>query len=183
MKKFAKILTALVLCLGLASPAMAQIAPQKQPVLLTSLGQAADVHTVSVLAKRAGLPVEYETFASAANLEGKQTMLVVVGVSLKGFGSAGVNLESETARANELFSYAKANGIYTIVVHIGGEERRDNMSNLMLDVAIPLADAVIVYAQANGDGYFESKANGKPVVILNKTMDMVATLKAIFPAE
>lgn len=154
----------------------ASIPKLQSPILLTSLGQAADVHTMSVLAKRAKVPMDYKTFATGADAAKCKTMFVCVGVSLKGFGSAGVNLDTETARANDLFKNAKANGAYTILVHIGGSERRDQMSNKMLEVAMPHADAYIVYDQANADGYFTKAAGKKPLVLLPKTMQMIKTL-------
>ena len=71
---------------------------------------------------------------------------------------------------------AKANGTYVILVHIGGSERRDQMSNKMLEVAMPHADAYIVYEQANADGYFTKAAGNKPIILLPKTMKMIKTL-------
>ena len=182
-----RILLGLIACLFVLSATSAAMATDiptgfpklQQPVLLTSLGQAADVHTLSVLAKRAKLPVVYKSFATAADVTAVKTVLLNVGVSLKGFGAAGVNLDTETARAAEIFKAAKANGIPVILTHIGGLERRDNMSNLLLKVAVPQADAYIVYERGNEDGYFTKTAGDKPLVILPKTMKMINVLKAL----
>ena len=181
MKAFTSLFAAFVLCLGLVAQSTAADipAPLGQPILLTSLGQAADVNTFNVLAKRAAVPMEYKTMALGADVAGKKTVIICVGVSLKGFGASGINLETETARANEIVAAAKAEGAYVIVAHIGGEERRDNMSNRMLGVAMPLADAYIVYAQGNADEYFTKAAGDKPLVILAKTMDLVDVLKKL----
>ncbi len=177
MKRLLSLVVAGALCLALAAPALAaEIAPIKTPVLLTSLGQAADVNTMNILAKRAKLPVTYKPLATAADLADVKTMLLNVGVSLKGFGSAGVNLETETVRAKELFKAAKDKGVYIILTHIGGEERRDHMSNLMLEVAAPQADAFIVFEEGNRDGYFAKAAGAKPLVLLPKNMEMVKVL-------
>ncbi len=170
--------TAVMFCAGIAQAA-GNIPQIKAPVLLTSLGQAADAHTMSVLAKRAKLALDFKTFANGADVSNYKTMFVCVGVSLKGFGSAGVNLDTETARANDIFKSAKASGTYTILVHIGGSERRDQMSNKMLEVAMPHADAYIVYDQANADGYFTKAAGNKPLVLLPKTMKMINLLKEL----
>ena len=179
MKKFFATIatTALMFCIGIAQ---ATGIPQlKTPILLTSLGQAADAHTMSVLAKRAKVPMDFKTFANGTDVSKYKTMFVCVGVSLKGFGSAGVNLDTETARANDIFKSAKASGTYTILVHIGGSERRDQMSNKMLEIAMPHADAYIVYDQANADGYFTKSAGSKPLVLLPKTMKMINLLKEL----
>lgn len=184
MRKLLSFLAATLLSLGLTGAALAaDIPPLGKPILLTSLGQAPDVHTVSVLAKRAKVDVDYKTFASAADLEGKKTMFIVVGVSLKGFGSAGVNLDTESARCNELFQAAKDKGVYTVLVHVGGVERRDQMSQKLLDLAAPLADAFIVFDQANQDGYFNQAAGEKPLVLLPKTMELVKLLPDMVSAS
>ncbi len=176
MKKFliSAACAAMMAAAGLAQAA--DIPKIQSPILLTSLGQAADVHTMKVLAKRAKVPMDYKTFATGAEAANYKTIFVCVGVSLKGFGSAGVNLDTETARANEIFAAAKKNGAYVILVHIGGSERRDQMSNKMLDVAMPHADAYIVYDQANADQYFNKAAGDKPLVLLPKTMKIIQTL-------
>jgi hypothetical protein len=180
MKALTSLFAAFVLCFGLAAQSgAADIPPLAQPILLTSLGQAADVNTFNVLAKRAAIPMEYKTMATGADVQGKKTVILCVGVSLKGFGAAGINLETETSRANDIVAAAKAAGAYVILAHIGGEERRDNMSNRMLGVAMPLADAYIVYAQGNADGYFTKEAGSKPLVLLDKTMDLVEVLKKL----
>lgn len=171
-----------LLVLSLAGASMAQDIPAafpkiQQPVLLTSLGQAADVHTMSVLAKRAKLPVDYKTLATPEDAAKAKTIIVNVGVSLKGFGSAGVNLDTETARASAIFKTAKEKGIPVILTHIGGEERRDNMSDLLLEKAMPQADAYIVYAGGNKDGYFTKAAGDKPIIVIDKTMKMIKVLK------
>lgn len=181
MKKIFFSLMIGLLALSVAGACMAQdiqaAFPKLQPpVLLTSLGQAADVHTMSVLAKRAKVAVDYKTLATPEDAARAKTIIVNVGVSLKGFGSAGVNLDTETARAKAIFKAAKEKGIPVILTHIGGEERRDNMSNLLLEVAMPLADAYIVYDGGNKDGYFTTAAGGKPIILLDKTMEMIDAL-------
>ncbi len=184
MKKILFCLFVGLLALGVTGAAMAEDIPAafpklQQPVLLTSLGQAADVHTMSVLAKRAKLPVDYKTFATPEDAAKAKTIIVNVGVSLKGFGSAGVNLDTETARAKAIFQAAKENGIPVILTHIGGEERRDNMSNLLLEAAMPLADAYIVYDGGNKDGYFTKAAGDKPIIFIDKTMKMINVLTSL----
>ena len=184
MKKNLLYLFVCLLAVSVTCPSMAGDVPAafprlQQPVLLTSLGQAADVHTMSVLAKRAKVPVNYKTLATPKDAASAKTIIINVGVSLKGFGSAGVNLATETARANAIFQKAKEKSIPVILTHIGGEERRDSMSNLLLEAAMPKADAFIVYSQGNKDGYFTKAAGGKPIIVLSKTMEMINVLKKL----
>ena len=184
MKKCLIFLAVCLLACGMGGGSLAADIPDnfpklQQPVLLTSLGQAADVHTMSVLAKRAKVPVDYKSLATAEDVAKAATVILNVGVSLKGFGSAGVNLDTETARAKAIFKVAKEKGIPVILSHIGGEERRDDMSNLLLDVAVPQADAYIVYTKGNKDAYFTNGVGGKPIIVIDKVMEMVAVLGAL----
>lgn len=159
----------------------ADIPKLSSPVLITSLGQSPDAKTMSVLANRAKMNAEFNQLAMAADAAKAKAMLVVVGVSLKGFGSAGINLDTETKRCEELVKAAKDNKVYIILTHIGGEGRRDSMTNLLLDKLAPHADAFIVYENGNGDKYFNKAAGSKPLVLLPKTVDVVKTLESIKP--
>lgn len=170
-------LVSVVNSVSMAADIPATFPKLQQPILLTSSGQAADVHTMSVLLKRAKVSVDYKTLATPADAANAKTIIINVGVSLKGFGSAGVNLDTETARTKEIFKVANEKGIPVILTHIGGEERRDNMSNLLLDVAMPLADAYIVYERGNKDGYFTRAADDKPIIFIPKTIKMIDVLK------
>jgi hypothetical protein len=172
------IVLALLLAFGVAGYA-ADIPKLKMPLLITSLGQAPDANTVATLAKRSKVPAKFITLAKAADVAKFKTMIVTVGTSLKGFGAAGVNLDTETARARELAKAAKNKGVYVILAHIGGEGRRDSMTNLLLNEFAPQADAFIVYQEGNKDGFFTEAAGKKPLVLLPKAIEMGNMLKQL----
>ncbi len=172
------IVFALLLTFGVAGYA-ADIPKLKMPLLITSLGQAPDANTVATLAKRSKVPAEFIKLAKAADVAKFKTMIVTVGTSLKGFGAAGVNLDTETARAKELAKAAKEKGVYVILAHIGGDGRRDSMTNLLLNEFAPQADAFIVYKEGNKDGFFDKAAGKKPLVLLPKAIEMGNTLKQL----
>lgn len=175
-------LLAAALALGLSSAALAADIPKIQtPVLYTALGQSPDAKTMSVLGTRAKLNGEFKPLANAQDIAAVKTVFVTVGTSLKGFGSAGVNIQTEAARADEIAKTAKAKGVYLILVHIGGDGRRDAMTNTLLDRLAPNADAFIVYDKGNGDGYFNKAAGNKPLVLTPKTVDVTKVLESIKP--
>ena len=176
MKLLRSLMAAAALALGLASTmaVAADFPTLESPILLTSVGQSPDSNTVKVLAKKAKLAdVTYEPMATAADLDGIKTLLVTVGVSHKGFGVAGVNLETETARSNELLDAAKAAGIPVVLIHIGGVGGREAMSQKMLEVVVPKGDAFIVYEEGNADGYFNTAVDDKPLVLIEKPMKLI----------
>ena len=139
---------------GLVGPLLAvaaDIPKVQEPVLYTALGQSPDAKTV----------------------------FVTVGTSLKGFGAAGVNLQTEIARSEAIVKTAKAKGTYLILMHIGGEGRRDAMTNKLLDELAPHANAFIVYEKGNGDGYFNKAAGSRPLVLTAKTVDVAKVLESL----
>lgn len=178
-KLFATVL--LSLCIGASSVMAADIQKFTEPVLITSLGQSPDAKTLSILAKRTKLNHEFLPFASTAEIKKAKTVLITVGTSLKGFGSAGVNIDTETKRCKDIIAAAKTSGAQVILVHIGGEGRRDSMTNVLLEALAPSADAFIVYKEGNKDGFFTKAAGSKPLVLLPKTINIVKLLTSLNP--
>lgn len=140
------------------------------PILVTSLGQAPDGNTLTVLAKRNGVVLDYETLAAPERIKDFKTVIISYGVSLKGFGAAGVNLDTELARAAEIKKIAKANGIKLVGVHVGGVGRRYQMSNKIIESYSDMCDLLIVYKDGNQDGIFTDIAakNNIPFLELEK---------------
>lgn len=148
------------------------------PVLITSIGQSAEVLTAGVLAERAGLEPVVEPLATAADLDGVNTLILSVGVSLKGFGAAGIDRQSEEARAAELLAAAKEQDVYVIVLFIGGTESRDGgvgpLTMNFVQLTAPEADLIIYWDEANPEGYFTTLSEDKdiPVVEMRQVLDL-----------
>ena len=71
------------------------------PVLVTSAGQCIDYKTTSMLVKRLGLEYTENAIIKPEELEeGIKTIIMVVGHSLKGLGSAGISEEDELGRVH-----------------------------------------------------------------------------------
>ena len=173
--------SAVVSLLSISAAQAANTPKLKGPVLITSLGQSPDAKTLSVLATRAKMTADFTPLAKGADVAKYKSIFVVVGVSLKGFGSAGVNIDTETKRCEDIVKTAKSSNATLILVHIGGEGRRDSMTNLLLDKLSPHAAAFIVYTNGNGDGYFTKAAKGKALDLLPKALDAIKVLEAIKP--
>lgn len=176
MKTLNTLLVSGALILGLGSPfaSAADFPKLKDPILISSVGQSPDSNTIKVLAQKAKLKnVAFKPMATDADLGDVKTLLLSIGVSHKGFGVAGVNLDTEGARAKTLIGAAKAKHIPVVMIHIGGIEGREAMSQQMLDRVTPDGDAFVVYAPGNADGYFTKAAAGKPVITVAKPMELI----------
>jgi len=180
------LLAALVVATFVAATAHAAAVPKAQlPGVITSLGQSPDGYTLSTLAKRSKIALDYSSLLAPKDVVKYKTLLVSVGASLKGFGSAGVNLDTEISRGKELMKIAKEKKIFIVVVHTGGEGRRESMSNMLLDAVAGQADYLIVLEAGNGDGYFTKLSNEKkiPLTLVKNVLDVQSVLKEMFSAK
>lgn len=154
----------------------------QQPVLITSAGQSADVQIGGVLAKRAGLSATLSKNATPQDLEEKKTLVLVIGVSMKGLGAAGLDLEQEKTRVRELIDGAHKREIPLLCLHLGGESRRGELSDQMIRDFLPHAQMVIVVKSGNKDGLFAKICtdNNIPFLEVERTSEVQEPLKTIF---
>jgi hypothetical protein len=157
----------------------------EQPILITSAGQSADVQIGNVLAKRAGLTATLSKNATQKELGDKKTLILVIGVSMKGLGAAGLDLDQEKIRVSTLIDEAKNKGIALLCLHLGGEARRGDLSDRMIQTFLPEAHMVIVVKSGNTDGLFTRICEDKniPLCEVDRTADVQKPLEDIFSRD
>jgi len=154
----------------------------EQPLLITSAGQSAEVQLASVLAKRAALDFRLLKLANPADLENIKTLVLVLGVSMKGLGAAGLDLAKEKERISILIKEAEKKKIPILFLHLGGEARRGQLSDDMVTPFLPYGKMVIVVKSGNKDKLFNRicDENNIPLIEVEKTVDALAPLKEAF---
>lgn len=168
---------------GMAGSAFAQEKPKPAaPVLVTSIGQSLDAFQVQLAVKRAGVPFQYDAHAEPDALADVKTVFLAVGASLKGFGDAGITIKDELARTTHMLDEAKKRNLYIVVLHMGGEERRDALSNQLIELAAPRAHRLIVRPDSDADGLFAkiAKDNNIPLTVIETVVDLREPLKEMF---
>jgi len=152
------------------------------PLLITSAGQSADVSIASMLAKKAELTATLSKLATGKDLENHKTLVLVLGASMKGLGSAGLDVDKEYERVRSLLAEAKKKNIPVLCLHLAGEQRRGEITDKMLVEFLPSAKMVIVVKSGNKDGLFTKVCGEKniPLVEIEKTIDAVERLKSLF---
>ncbi len=160
MKNRVLIFAAAALCLagsvsGQSSALKAPIA--QKPVLLTSVGQSADIEMVKVLLEKIAVPYKAEAQAKAGDLaaSGAKTLVLVLGGSTKGLGAAGISADAELDRAKAIIAEARKLGMTIIGLHVGGEARRGELSDKFIQAATPSCNYVVVVTEGNKDGLFD----------------------------
>ncbi len=146
-------IVALLACLALSATAQAQTVFE-QPILVTSAGQSVDIKLAGVLLSRLEIEHTILPAATAADLAGFKTLLIVPGYSSKGLGAAGVSREDEMNRVTELLAGAAAAEVPILALHLGGKARRGVQSDDFNHVAVAGADLAIVVAQGDEDKFF-----------------------------
>ncbi len=154
----------------------------EQPVILTSIGQSADVEMIKALMDNAGLEYEMDKLVTGDGLGEEKTLILAVGGSSKGLGAAGINADDELARTKELIKAAQDKDIKIIVMHIGGENRRGELSDKFIGPSAGSADYIIVVEEGNKDGLFTNIAsdNNIPMDVVTSIADAVGPLQKAF---
>lgn len=149
----------------------------QEPVLITSIGQSADIIMVKILAKKAGLQFEVDKTAKPEKADSCKTLIVVCGGSTKGLGAAKIDKEDEYARAEAVIKRAKKNKAAILAVHLGGKSRRGALSDYFNKLGAENADHIIVVKSGDADGFFANIAKEKGIGI--DTSDKIVSIQAI----
>lgn len=154
----------------------------EQPILLTSVGQSADVEMVKVMVEKDELSYTMKSLAKPEDLGDNKTLVLAIGGSSKGLGAAGIDADQEIARVKELIEAADTNGMSIIAVHIGGEARRGDLSDKFIAPCFEKADYAIVVKDGDKDGLMNGLAAKAeiPMDVVDSMGNVVTPLKAAF---
>lgn len=154
----------------------------KEPVLLTSAGQSADVQMVKVLLERNKIAVKTSALAGPDDLQGIKTLIVAIGGSAKGLGAAGVDADKEAARVQKLLAKTKEMGIPILSLHVGGSAKRGDLSDRFISLVMPVSACVIALKDGDKDGFItKTSAKGNATLLLvEKISQTQEPLKTIF---
>lgn len=185
MKRRTHILAPLaVLALLTAGASAADQGSFAPPILISSAGQSADVTLAGSLCKKARLEARVVASATAVDLKGIKTLIIVPGFSSKGLGAAGTSREEELQRVQALLKAAKNAGIPVLMMHIGGKARRGAQSDDFNTLAAEASRRMIVVKQGDEDGFFTTLAGQKkiPLDVVDKIAGILTPLGAAFTA-
>ncbi|MBM7870683.1 hypothetical protein JOC70_002177 [Clostridium pascui] len=154
----------------------------EQPALLTSIGQSADFEMVKALMDNSQIKYTINKVAAPADIKAEKVLVMAVGGSSKGLGAAGIKAEDEIKRTEELIKAAKEKKIPIICVHVGGENRRGELSDKFVKPVAENADYIIVVESGNKDNLFTNIAAQKniPMDSVKSIADVAVPLKKAF---
>ena len=130
------------------------------PVLVISVGKSADISIAKSMMAR--IKVDYDIYEPEAgkqpDLSGVKTVIIVPGVSTKGLGEAGIQLNDELDATKKIMEQVEAAGVKVLVAHLGGSSRRDDLTDQFIDIVLPSADYIVCLDEGNRDGKFTNYA-------------------------
>lgn len=161
-------------------------------VYVTSIGQAGELATMTTLLSRFVYSAEesdefeqkvtIETMLAPNQVESGSIVILIPGASDKGLGAAGTNLTAEKNRADAFSQRAEDGEITIIVVHMGGEARRGESTDPLINASVSKASLVLVEEEGDFDDFFTNLEN-EFVYFYPSAMDLAAPFKQIFNKE
>ena len=151
-----------------------------QKLYLTTIGQS-DFDTVAnLIDKTSRKDVIKNNLLKANEVEDGSVVILVVGSSTKGLGSAGTDIGNENQRAEAFANAAKENKFSIVLVHVGGEQRRGAQADPIIRTVVPAAKLVMVVKTGNADGLFNTLTGSTiPCYSYTKATEMVKPFKAM----
>ncbi|MBQ9526611.1 MAG: hypothetical protein IJR68_03280 [Fretibacterium sp.] len=171
-----------VLALFLMATSAAALPKVETPLIATTCGQSPGAMMIKMSAMQAKVaPVDASKTLTADELDPEKckTLIVTTGTSMKGMGAAGTDVDKEIARCTALMKAAKEKGILVIGAHIEGMARRTDASDeASIKAVMPLADALLVIADSDSDGFFTKYAQelGKELIVVKDALAIGAKL-------
>ena len=152
------------------------------PIILTSVGQSADVNVVQTLLKKCEIDSDLNATVTADDLGSYKTLVLAIGGSSKGLGAAGVDENQELDRVKSVIAKAEEQGLTIIALHIGGSARRGTLSDKFIPDALAAADAAIIVSEGDSDGFMKGivTENGVATAFIDNQVGAVEPLKTIF---
>jgi hypothetical protein len=139
----------------------------ESPGFITSAGQNSDAAIMKVLLNmKLKMGFGYDIAAKPEMLTSVKTLILVLGASNKGLGTAGLTIDQEMDRIKALLSAAKAQGTKIIAMHTGGSGRRGDASNDIISLCVPESAIVVVTSDGNQDGFFTSLCSQKGIPLV-----------------
>ena len=184
-----RIAGAAVVAAGLAfaayTPAAAQqVVTLDAPAIVTSVGQSLDAFSVQLAVKRAGVEPEYDNHMTADEvaMSDAKTIFLAVGASVKGFGEAGISIEQEIARTTKIMDAADKKKMKIVMIHLGGKDRRDDLSDQLIKLVAPRSYVIIVVPGSDDDMLIKNIADKGAIAyrVTKSAVTLAEDIKAAF---
>lgn len=153
----------------------------KEPVLITSAGQATDGYVIDMLAKELHIDADYRPRALSTDIYDYKTVVMVMGFSAHGLDKNGETLSEEKLRIKELIEETKRHQMPLILIHLSGSGRMDAHTLEFIEMATPYASYFIGLRSANDRKLGEFVQTGNiPITLVSNVSDLKTPMNSVF---
>lgn len=154
----------------------------REKVLVTPAGQGTEGLIISELCDVLNIRNHYMYWAEPQDLEGYNTLVLVLGFSKQGLYSIHKNPEEEIQRVKSLVTAADKKGIPVILLHIGGQDRRSQVDDQTAGMIASMLDYIIVTQEGEWDGFFTGLATGNkiPLTVVKDIQEIKVPFNSVF---
>lgn len=153
-----------------------------ETLLITSAGQSSDSYIIKDIANRLMIHNYFMPQATLVDLEDIQTAVVVIGYSEMGEKINAINHEDELKRLKELMATLSRKEIPIIAVYVGGRQRRDKITDQLIQEVVAQSRYVISTEEGDFDYLLSSLCieKGVPLTLVKNITDISEPLASVF---
>ncbi|KGX83622.1 DUF6305 family protein [Pontibacillus marinus] len=152
------------------------------PMLITSAGQATEGKVFSFITKDLHLEGDYRPRALASDLYDYSTLVIVAGYSPHGLNQTYRSIKEEKKRVHRLLHEAERSSIPTILIHMGGAARDDEITWSIMEESMHHLDYVIGFREMKQKKELVKLADDYdvPVTLVDEMEDLRTPFNSVF---
>lgn len=154
----------------------------KEVVLITSAGQSTDTYIVKDIANGLKIHNYFMPQASTLDLEGIQSLCIVIGYSETSEKLHDFSFETEKERVSNLITLAEKENLPIIAVYIGGKHRRGAQTDALISLVVSHADYFIATVESNYDDFLMtlSREHQLPMTLVKQIANLSEPLASVY---
>ena len=151
-------------------------------ILITSAGQATDSYILQDLANELRLNNLFMPETTSLEIENLSAVVISVGYSELGLSLHDRSFNDEYSRIRDLIEDAKETDLPIVTVYVGGKERRNRKTDVLLSLACSNSTYIITTSAGNYDNFISdiTKENSIPISYVENIKDLSKPLASIF---
>lgn len=151
-----------------------------EKILITSAGQSIDTYIIKDVANELLLENVFIPSAEASDLEGVNSVVIVVSHSDIGEVLHNIDHEKEYARVEELIASAQENDLPIIGVYIGGKMRSNKKTKQLIDLVFTSSTYNLVAGEADNITSKLSSEEDIPMIYVNNIEQIKGPFSSLF---
>lgn len=154
----------------------------RERALVTPVGQGQESLIVAEICDILNVSNDFMFWAEPSDLDGFNSLIVVLGFSKQGLFSMHRDAGEEILRIKQLTEEAKNKGLPIVLIHLGGIDRRGGQNDKAAKEIAENLDYIIVTESGERDGFFTGlvEKNQIPITIVPDVTSIKVPLNSVY---